>query len=962
MADHDHIGRAALREAPGRVPGAPIEEIDLAAATVEIASRFRAAAIERALTLDVRCDPIRMKVDFAVWDGIVGSLVGEALARTVEGGIAVELRLEDGTVLLEVRDSSEGMPRAAISRLFEKKGMARGVAAAAERVRRIGGELDVRSELGRGTTCTANIPLAGSRPKRASGAQSGEWRHPRATPPRILVVDDNADMRSYVARLLEPRFEVEEAADGEEALAAAIERPPALVLTDVMMPKVDGFELIRALRENPRTRTVPVVVLSARGGEESLVTGLDAGADDYLVKPFSERELCARVETHLALNEARREVADHERALREIAESSRRQLHEIFTHAPALILVTRGREHVIELMNPAFARFLGGNGGDALVGMPLREAMPELAAQGCGDIVDEVYTRGEPLSMTEKEFTLTRGDASEKVYLDYVCQPLRDAQDEINGVLIHALDATERVVGRRQQEEYQARLALVTENVPALVAYLGRDLRYQFVNRQYEPWFGVPTSEVIGKTLPELIGPAAYAEVRPYVERTLAGETVTYEAVLPYAKGDRRIWATYVPDRDPSGAVRGFVALVNDVTERRLLEEKMEAAQRMESIGRLAGGVAHEVNNALTSVIGFADLLYAGLSPGDPRREDVELIHVSARRAAQIAQQLLAYSRRQILVPKLLDLGELVQEFAPMLRQAVGRNSVVEVHPPTAPATVMADRLQIEQVLLNLALNSRDAMERGGRLDVAVSVHDAPLTEDRGDEVAPGPFVELAVTDTGVGMDEEVKAKIFEPFFTTKPVGQGTGLGLAMVYGIVKQSGGHISVESEPGRGAAFRIRLPAVRRDEPESERAPGERQEMPAGGHRPIIVVLDDEPGVLSFLGRLLRSKDYVVHECATLEEARTRITLLDGGFDLLIADLVLPGGSGRDVAEWVRGRWPAIPVLFISGFSDDEMTRRGLLAPSDAFLQKPFAAEEILGRVRDRLALAGAAVDRG
>ncbi len=922
--------------------------LDLAESTAAVAARFRAAAHERALTLDVRCDPVRMPIDPIAWESIVGGLVGEALARTVEGGIAVELRFDDGFVCLEVRDSSEGMPRDAIPKLFERRGMPRGVAAVAERVRRIGGELDVRSELGRGTTCIATIPFAVGRatiPARAKALAPKLARSPAA---RILVVDDTSDMRSYVGRLLEPRFEVEEASDGASALASALASPPALVLTDVMMPGVDGFELVRALREDPRTRTVPVVVLSARGGEESLVTGLDAGADDYLVKPFSERELCARVETHMALNQARKEAAEHERALREIAEASRRQLHDIFTHSPALILVTRGAEHLVELINPAFARFVGCENGDALFGLPFGEALPGLSSEGLSGVVSEVYETGKSVSANEAEFHVEHGGGVRAVYLDYVCQPLFDPQGAVNGVLVHGIDATERVEGRRKQEEDQARLALVTENVPALVSYIGSDLRYRFVNRSYESWFGLPAASIVGRTVPELLGQAAWEQVREHMERALAGEDVSYEAVLPYDSGERHIWATYAPDRDTSGAVRGFVALVTDTTERRELQEKMQSAQRMESIGRLAGGVAHEVNNALTSVIGFADLLEAGLAPGDPRREDVELIHVSARRAAQIAQQLLAYSRRQILVPRLLDLGLLVEEFAPMIRQAVGRNSVVEIKRPEGPANVMADRLQVEQVLLNLALNARDAMERGGRLTITVERDDAPPAEEQAESPTAGSSVQITVSDTGVGMDEAIQAKIFEPFFTTKPVGQGTGLGLAMVYGIVKQSGGHITVESAPGCGATFRIRLPAVPPAEGAAPVEPVEAAVTSTGGERPVLVVLDDEPGVLSFLARLLRGKGYVVHECATVEEADTRIALLDGAFDLFIADLVLPGGSGRDVATRLHAKWPGIPVLYISGFSDDEMTRRGLLAEGDAFLQKPFSADELLARV--------------
>ncbi|MBC7171489.1 MAG: PAS domain-containing protein, partial [Polyangiaceae bacterium] len=320
--------------------------------------------------------------------------------------------------------------------------------------------------------------------------------------------------------------------------------------------------------------------------------------------------------------------------------------------------------------------------------------------------------------------------------------------------------------------------------------------------------FGAPAEEIVGRTVSELLGPDAFARVEPYLERGLAGETVSFEEQLPYTVGERYIWATYAPDMDPSGLVRGVVTLVTDTTERRALEEKMRASQRMEAVGRLAGGVAHEVNNALTSVMGFADLLLAGLASEDPRVNDVELIHSSARRAAQITQQLLAYSRRQILLPSLVDLREIVRDFEPMIRQAIGRSSELHFVIPDEGALVMTDRLQMEQVLLNLALNARDAMPNGGTLEIAIR---GPSGDEDG-EHADDRVVELSVTDTGTGMDPEVCTQIFEPFFTTKPVGRGTGLGLSMVYGIVQQSGGHITVQSERGRGTTFRIQLPEAR------------------------------------------------------------------------------------------------------------------------------------------------------
>ncbi|MBC7171073.1 MAG: response regulator, partial [Polyangiaceae bacterium] len=405
--------------------------------------------------------------------------------------------------------------------------------------------------------------------------------------------------------------------------------------------------------------------------------------------------------------------------------------------------------------------------------------------------------------------------------------------------------------------------------------------------------------------------------------------------------------------RDADGTPLRLIGALSDVTERRLLEEKMHASQRLESVGRLAGGVAHEVNNALTGVIGFASLVQGDLEPDDPRREDVELIVASAERAARIAQQLLAVGRRQVMLPRLLDLGALVAEFAPMIQQAVGRDNRVEIRLPPEAAHVMADRLQLEQVLLNLALNARDAMPMGGRLVVSIEVDPKLGSEKRGKpRGSSARSIELRVSDSGVGMDDATRAKVFDPFFTTKPPGQGTGLGLSVVYGIVNQTGGHIELESAVGVGTTVRIVLPWVAAPAERIESGKARRPACVSEAKSRAVLVVDDEPNVLSYIARTLGSRGYVVHSCATFEGAMTRCALLEGKLDLVIADLVMPGRSGRELGMWLRNAYPRVPVLYVSGFSDIEMIDRELLARGDDFLQKPFTPDELLGRIRSVL----------
>lgn len=359
--------------------------------------------------------------------------------------------------------------------------------------------------------------------------------------------------------------------------------------------------------------------------------------------------------------------------------------------------------------------------------------------------------------------------------------------------------------------------------------------------------------------------------------------------------------------------------------------------------------MAPEVNNALIGVLGFANLALRRVPPGDPLQADLEQILKSGQRAATVARQLLAYSRRQLLQPRRLDLNEVVRAFQPVLKQTVGPAHRVLLELPAAPTWVHADPGQLEQVLLNLALNARDAMDYDGRLSVTVGTEQvtpgAIRRTARGAEVPPGTFAVLTVSDTGTGMDQSVQARLFEPFFTTKPVGQGTGLGLATVYGIVRQSGGFIAVESQLGRGTTFRILLPLV-----------GEvAREIPAPpaaaphGRREHILVVDDEPAVVLYLEQLLDAAGYVVSTATSASAAWDEIRQRDGRIDLVISDIVMPGMSGRELGERLVLEHPDVPVLYASGYTDDEAMRRGLLSAGAPFIPKPFDPDKVLSRVR-------------
>ena len=412
-------------------------------------------------------------------------------------------------------------------------------------------------------------------------------------------------------------------------------------------------------------------------------------------------------------------------------------------------------------------------------------------------------------------------------------------------------------------------------------------------------------------------------------------------------QGYRHVISRAVPNVSATGTVLEWIGAVSDIEDRWLAEERLRHADRMESVGRLAGGIAHEANNQMTVILGASEFLARGLKD-ETARGDLEHIRRAARRTAAITQQLLAFSRRQVLQPQVLDLNAVVTALEPILQRALGEISQVKLRLADDLSTVRADPGQLDQVLLNLALNARDAMPDGGTLTIETvnaSVDEQHSPAKALEPVVPGDYVALVVTDTGAGMDRETLEHLFEPFFTTKPVGEGTGLGLATVYGIVKQSGGFISVYSEPGHGTSFRIYLPLA-----EGGRE-GDRGGPPRGagrGHETILVA-EDEPAVRAILARALREYGYAVLEARDGSHALALAEGAPAPPDLVIADVVMPGMGGKPLAEAVERRWAGTPVLFTSGYTGADAVRRGLLDEGREFMQKPLEPEALAEQVR-------------
>ena len=456
-----------------------------------------------------------------------------------------------------------------------------------------------------------------------------------------------------------------------------------------------------------------------------------------------------------------------------------------------------------------------------------------------------------------------------------------------------------------------------------------------------------------GDCLPDLLPPGELGdEWRQLFADALENRAKTVEREL---SGERWFEISTVPVVDADSQVIGVCIGVLDIDGRKRTEEHLRRAERMQAVGRLAGGVAHEVNNMMTVILGSAGFLSSALPSDDPALADLRAITRAAERSAGVTQQLLAFSRQQVLQPQLLDINRVVADLESMLRRTLGAEHDLYLRLAPSPGPIRADRDQLEQVLVNLLLNARDAMSTGGRVTIEtmpVVLGDEYLARHSAVRIPHGPYVLLSVTDTGTGIDAAAMARLFEPFFTTKPVGQGTGLGLSTVYGIVKQSGGFVWVYSEQGLGATFKVYLPLA------SEPAAGEAAPplSPAvirdGRGSESVLVVEDEPMLRQLTCRSLREFGYHVVEAANGASALATVEQMGTALDVVVSDVVMPGMSGREMGHRIRELRPELPMLFLSGYTGEDVVQRGLLDPEAAFLQKPFSPDVLCHRVRQLL----------
>lgn len=651
----------------------------------------------------------------------------------------------------------------------------------------------------------------------------------------VLIVDDRPEnLNSLEALLCDMGLDLVRATSGNEALRHTLYTDFALVLMDVQMPEMDGFEAADLMRKNPKTRQLPIIFLTAGMKEQrQLFKGYEAGAVDYLLKPIDPAILRSKVRVFCEMFCTRRELELQEQMLEKTVAERTAEL-----------------SNTAELLRQSNARY--------------RRLLES--------IVSYVFT-----------VTIENG------------RP---------GKTVHSA-ACESVSGY-SAEEYQAE----------------KDL-----------WLRI--------TIPEDRQMLLDATERLLCEKV----PVTIEHRILHRDGSLRwVTTTMVPVQGSDGSLLSYDGIVVDITERRRLEEQLTQSQKMESIGRLAGGVAHEFNNMLSVILGSAELLKMGMSESDPGYAHLEHIVKAGKRSSYITRQLLAFSRREIVSSKPVNMNALIQDSKKMLELFIGEDIRLTVRPDPLLWTVRIDPIQLDQLLMNLAANARDAMPGGGSLDIeTANVRLNGMRSQYAIEAYTGEYVRLAVSDTGIGMDAKTREHIFEPFFTTKKVGRGTGLGLSTLFGIVAQNEGFVEVHSEPGAGTTFEIYLPRSQ-DEPVKE----EKEQLRAPAGSGTILVVEDEEMLLQVTTTQLEEMGYAVIKAATPQEAIALYLDHAQQIQLVLTDVIMPEMSGTEMAERLRSTTPDLKVLFMSGYSTEFMTERGALSEGMHYIQKPLDMEELARKI--------------
>jgi two-component system cell cycle sensor histidine kinase/response regulator CckA len=820
----------------------------------------------------------------------------------------------------------------------------------------------------------------------------------------ILIVEDSPTQAEALRALLEEhRYVVTVARSGEEALERAVQAGCDLVLSDIMMPGISGYDLCRALKTDERTRRIPLVLLTTLGDPMDIVRGLECGADNYVTKPYDPAYLITRVRqvldrhesrrnsrasvdirvsflgktlsinsdreqildlfissvedvvrTNRALQESQRELADAQRQLETYADEmalrarvSTERYSTLMESASDAIVVLDTRGCIVEVNSRGVTLF--GRPMNELCGRALGEFVHSEHRARVADSIAELG-RTPNAQLTEIRIVRTPGDVA---YCDIALSMAPGVEGDLVLAILHDITARRRAdeALRRSEERYRLVARAAHEVIWDWDVTTGSVSVSEALAREFGHADAVES--VPSEWWLERIHPDDLHRVKASVFAAMEGNGQERTEEYRFRRGDGA-YASVVSRshvvRDAGGKAVRMIGSLADVTKSRELEDQLRQAQKMEAIGRLAGGVAHDFNNLLTAIKGYAQVLLIDIPPSDPVHSDLQEIDKAASRAAALTGQLLAFSRKQVLQPRVINLNTVIADMEKMLRRLISENIGLTVAADPALDRVKVDPSRMEQVVMNLVVNAGDAMPNGGSLAIATrnATIEAPLAHRHG-VIKPGPYVVVSVTDTGTGMDERVLEHVFEPFFTTKAPGRGTGLGLATVFGIVQASGGHVLVSSAPGRGTTFEMLLPRVDA-EPETSAAHATFTDVPRGTE--TILLVEDEDAVRTIARRILEKSGYTVIEArqgvAALEVCRQHC----GSIDLLVSDVVMPEMGGPELAERLAEMCPDVRVLFMSGYADRNLIHGSGPARPAALIDKPFAPERLARKVREVL----------
>ncbi len=644
-----------------------------------------------------------------------------------------------------------------------------------------------------------------------------------------------------------------------------------------------------------------------------------------------------------------RDITERKRTERALMEMNA-NLQALINAMPDLVVFKdlQGRHLVVNKAVEAYT----GLKREALVGKTNEEVLSPDLADFCRKSDEKALWSPKPTQVEEQ----AAGSDGKKMFLDTIKAPIRDARGKLIGLVAVSRDIT----GRKQMEEALLKserfIRDILETVDEGFVVIDRDYRIIAANKAYLNQVKMPLDEVTGRHCYEIShrNDKPCYEMGEHCSVKRAFDTGEPHTAL-HIHQDKEKSPIYVetksyPLKDPSGQTISAIEIVNNTTEKKKLEDQLRHAQKMEAVGQLAGGIAHDFNNILTAIIGYGSLMKMKMVDDDPLRRYLLQILDSAQRAANLTQGLLAFSRKQVISPKSVHVNKIIEKVEKLLRRLIGEDVEMKVILADDHLTVLADSGQLEQVLVNLATNARDAMSEGGSLTIrtgkAILDHEFVKVHGYG---KPGQYALISVTDTGAGMDGKTKERIFEPFFTTKEVGKGTGLGLSIVYGIVKQHKGYITCSSEPGKGTAFRIYLPATG---DEVSRTETDKVLLPASGGTETVLIAEDDAVVRALVKETLEQSGYTVIEAADGEDAVGVFARSRDRVRLLILDVIMPKKNGKEVYEEIRKDRPDIKVIFSSGYTADILYKKRFIEEGFSFISKPVSPADLLRLVRETL----------